>query len=379
VFNDYPTSTYASLSLARSGISLVRLDSFDQALNTFTVLRDASQNMGELSKALFWIGKIHTYMDNNDAAIAAWTEAANADPTGYYSERARDLLQNRVPFASPLDYDIGFDVQAEKALAEAWIKETFSVPPDTNLAGLGLLAEDPRIIRGTEFWELDLYADARSEFEALRNEVSFDAISSYRLANYYLDLGLYRPAIFAARSVLDAAGMDDAETMNAPVYFNYIRFGTYYSDLVIPAAEEYGFHPLLIFSIIRQESLFEGFVRSTAGARGLMQIIPSTGAERADKEGWPPDYTDDDLYRPQVSIKLGTAYLNFLNSYFDGDLYAALAGYNGGPGNSIIWLEESKGDPDLFLEIIRFNETQSYIKNISEIFAIYRRIYTRTQ
>jgi soluble lytic murein transglycosylase len=379
VFNDYPTSAYGTLSLFNSGICQVRLTSYDQALGTFSILRDASQSLEELSKALFWIGKIYTYQGDSEAAQASWSEAANADPTGYYSERARDLLQNRAPFTPPQDYDIGFDIDTEKTLAENWIKETFLIPQETNLDSLGLLAEDPRIIRGTELWELDQYEDARVEFEALRNEVSFDAISSYRLANYYLDLGLYRPAIFAARSVLDAAGMDDAGTMNAPAYFNNIRFGTYYSDLVIPAAQEYGFHPLLIFSVIRQESLFEGFVKSTAGARGLMQIIPSTGAERADKEGWPQDYSDDDLYRPQVSIKLGSAYLAFLRTYFEGDMYAALAGYNGGPGNAEIWLDEAKGDPDLFLEIIRFNETQSYIKNISEIFSIYRRIYSRSQ
>jgi soluble lytic murein transglycosylase len=71
--------------------------------------------------------------------------------------------------------------------------------------------------------------------------------------------------------------------------------------------------------------------------------------------------------------------LAFLRNYFEGDIYATLAGYNAGPGNAAIWLEEAKGDTDLFLEIIRFNETQTYIKNISEIFAIYRRIYTRTQ
>ncbi len=379
VFNEYPTSSYATLSLFKSGICQVRLGSYELALGSFAILRDASQSLEELSKALFWIGKIYSYQGNSEAAQASWSEAANADPTGYYSERSRDLLQNREPFTPPQDYDISFDVDAEKDLAEAWIKATFSIPAETNLDSLGLLAGDPRIIRGTELWELDLFSEARSEFETLRNEVSFDAISSFRLANYYQDLGLYRPAIFAARSVLDAAGMSDAETMNAPAYFNYIRFGTYFSDLVIPAAQEHGFHPFLLFSLIRQESLFEGFVKSTAGARGLMQIIPSTGAERANLEGWPPDYSDDDLYRPQVSIKLGTAYLGFLRTYFEGDMYASLAGYNAGPGNAGVWLEESKGDQDLFLEIIRFSETQTYIKNISEIFAIYRRIYSRTQ
>lgn len=179
--------------------------------------------------------------------------------------------------------------------------------------------------------------------------------------------------------MLNAAGLDDAATVNAPTYFNHIRFGTYYSDLVIPAGQEYGFHPLFLFSVIRQESLFEGFVRSTAGARGLMQIMPPTGAERAEKEGWPPDYSDEDLYRPQVSVKLGTAYLSFLRSYFEGDIYAALAAYNAGPGNSAAWLAQAQGDPDLFLEIIRFSETQTYLQNISEIFAIYRRLYTRSQ
>ena len=379
VFNDYPASAYGRLSLFRSGLCEVRLENYSRALGRFSTYRDASADFEELSQALFWIGKTHQLQGDPEAAASIWQEAANADPTGYYSERARDLLQGREPFTPPLDFDIGYDAQAEKEEAMDWIKSTFSIPQETNLDSLGLLAEDPRVIRGTELWELDLYTEARTEFEALRNEVSFDPISSFRLANYLLDLGLYRPAIFSARDVLNAAGMDDAETLNAPIYFNHIRFGTYYSDLVIPAAQKYDFHPLMIFSIIRQESLFEGFVRSTAGARGLMQIIPSTGAERAEKEGWPPGYSDDDLYRPIVSVNLGTAYLRFLENYFDQDIYAALAGYNGGPGNSEIWLDDAGGDPDLFVEIIRFTETQTYIKNISEIFAIYRRIYTRVQ
>ncbi len=379
VFNEYPTSDYATESLLKGGISRVRLGAYSQALEVFSLYRDASHSFEDLSQALFWIGKVHTYQGNTDAANAAWSEAASADPTGYYSERSRELLQNRKPFTPPQDFDFGYDVQVEQQDAQIWIRETFSIPPETNLDSLGLLAEDPRIVKGTELWELGLFNEARAEFEELRNEISFDPVSSYRLANYYKDLGLYRPAIFAARQVLNAAGLNDAETMNAPAYINHIRFGTYYSELVIPASQEYGIHPLLLFSVIRQESLFEGFVRSTAGARGLMQIIPSTGAERADQEGWPPDYSDEDLYRPIVSVKLGSAYLKFLETYFEGDIYAALAGYNAGPGNASIWQGEAGGDPDLFLEIIRFSETQTYIKNISEIFAIYRRIYTRTQ
>lgn len=379
VFDEYPTSAYGRISLFRSGICEVRLADYQAAMDRFTIYREASANFEELSQALFWIGKIHQIQGDSEEAASVWQEAANADPTGYYSERARDLLQGRTPFTPPLEIDLGYDLEAEKQEAQDWIKNTFTIPEETNLDSLGLLAEDPRIIRGTELWELDLYTEARTEFMALRDEISFDPISSFRLANYMLELGLYRPAIYAARDVLNAAGMDDAGTMNAPIFFNHIRFGTYYGDLVIPAALKYNLDPLLIFSVIRQESLFEGFVRSTAGARGLMQIIPSTGAAQAEEEDWPLGYSDDDLYRPIVSINLGTAYLRYLLNYFDGDLYATLAGYNGGPGNSEIWLEDGEGDQDLFVEVIRFTETQNYIKYISEIFALYRRVYARPQ
>jgi soluble lytic murein transglycosylase len=196
--------------------------------------------------------------------------------------------------------------------------------------------------------------------------------------NYLADLGLYRSAVLAARQVLNLQGMDDAGTMNAPAYFNHIRFGSYYRDLILSVAQSQDFHPLFLFSVVRQESLYEGFVRSSAGARGLMQIIPSTGEDIATNLGWPVAYTSEDLYRPLVSITLGADYLDRQRDYFEGDLFAALAAYNAGPGNAAVWKDLSGGDPDLFLEIIRFDETRQYIKGIYEIFSIYRRLYDRT-
>jgi soluble lytic murein transglycosylase len=172
--------------------------------------------------------------------------------------------------------------------------------------------------------------------------------------------------------------MDDAETMHAPIYFNHVRFGTYFKDLVIELSNLYDFHPLFLFSLIRQESLFEGFVRSSAGARGLMQIMPSTGEEVATHAGWPPDFTPDDLYRPIVSLTLGCKYLDRQRRLMNGDLYAMLAAYNAGPGNALVWKELAPNDSDLFLEVIRFEETRKYIRGIYEIFNIYRNIYDRT-
>jgi soluble lytic murein transglycosylase len=178
--------------------------------------------------------------------------------------------------------------------------------------------------------------------------------------------------------VLNLAGMDDASSMNAPIYFNHLRFGPYYSELIVPTAEQYKFHPLFLLSLVRQESAFEGFVRSSAGARGLMQIIPATGQEIAAELNWPPEYSDEDLYRPLVSITLGSEYLAHWRDHLDGDLYAALAAYNGGPGNATEWQKLANGDPDVFLEVVRFEETRNYIRGVYEIFDLYRRVYNRT-
>jgi soluble lytic murein transglycosylase len=378
VADEYPTSEQAVLALQLAGVTRFRQEDYDAAHPLFQRQLGLAADAGERSAALFWIGKTEQALGNDELAQAAWSQAAELDPTGYYSERALDILAGQEPFTPPLEYDFGVDLDAERAEAEDWMRTVFDLPVEIDLSGLGSMAEDPRLLRGDEFWNLGLYEEARAEFENLRLSVESDPINSYRLANHLLDLGLYRPAIFAARQVLTLAGMDDAATMSAPVFFNHIRFGLYYQDLIVAASQEFDFHPLLLFSVMRQESLFEGFVRSSAGARGLMQIIPSTGEEIAARANWPPDFTPEDLYRPVVSIYLGTDYLDRQRDFMDGDLYGMLAAYNGGPGNAFIWKELVPDDPDLFLESIRLEETRQYIRSIYEIFNIYRMIYDRT-
>ncbi|HRQ23307.1 MAG TPA: lytic transglycosylase domain-containing protein, partial [Anaerolineales bacterium] len=267
---------------------------------------------------------------------------------------------------------------AAKNDADTWMRLTFNLTPDVDLDGLGPLGGDARVVRGREYWDMAMFERARNEFENLRLELerNQDAVGSYRLANYLLELGLYRPAIFAARQVLTIAGMTDhAESMLAPAWFSYVRYGLYYSDLVLPEAQNYRLDPLLVFSVMRQESLFEGFAVSTASARGLMQVIPTTGAQIAGELGKPLNYSDRDLYRPVVSVMFGTYYLNKNRNLFEGDQYAMLAAYNGGAGNTLQWKALAGDDPDLLLESIRFEETRNYIRNIYEIFIIYKRLY----
>ena len=378
VANEYPGSEQASTAVFFMGIINYRNGEPIAALESFSRGLGLAVSATDKARAYLWLGKAQQKLGDNDAALNAWREGQTSDPGGYYSERAHDLLTDSAPFAPPVSMNAAPNLEAERRDADAWIRLTFNLPADADLNGLGILAGDERVIRGTELWNLGLYEKARLEFEDLRAELELnqDAIGSYRLTNYLLDLGLYRTAIFAARQTLTLAGLDEhAESMMAPPYFSHVRYGLYYSELVIPDAQINNFDPLFIFSVIRQESLFEGFVSSNAGARGLMQIVPATGVEITTRLAWPLNYTDKDLYRPDVSIAFGTHYLARNRDLLNDDIYAALAAYNGGPGNAQQWQALSGNDPDLFVESVRFEETRNYIRNIYEIYVIYRRLY----
>lgn len=375
---EYPAYEQAQRALFLAGLSEYRLGEYIQALSAFKRLLDMGKTLNDRSVAMFWVGKTQSAQGDVQGAQATWEKTANVDPTGYYSERARDLLRKLASFTPPLVFDLVIDWPTERKHAEDWLRSTFDLPADTNLQGLGTLADDSNLKRGTELWSLGLFDEARSEFEYLRQAVQNDPLQSYLLANYLANLGLYRSAALTARQVLNLAGMDDAATLNAPRLFNYLRFGAYYSEIILPQAQKYKFHPLIIFSVIRQESMFESFVSSSAAASGLMQVIPSTGAEIAQRLDWPPNYTTSDLYRPMINVVFGTYYLDRQRQSFDGDLFTALAAYNGGPGNAAVWKALAPDDPDLFLEIIPFEETRTYIRSIYEIFTIYRQLYDRT-
>ena len=376
IADEYPSSEQTFRGVFFAGITLVRLGDWAGARTQFDRALVLGTEPDQLAAAYFWIGKCQEAEGDISAALDTWKQAQLADPFGHYSIRAEDLLIGRPLFSAPLSYTLDPDLTPYRLEAEAWLCQTFNQPLDTNLESPGLLAHDPRFRRGSELWALGEYEAAKSEFESMRAEFSTDPAQTFRLIPSLVDLGLYRSALVASTELLKLAGLEGAAALEAPEFFSRIRFGAYYLDWLLPIADDEGFSPLLVLSIIRQESAYEGFIRSTASARGLMQIMPDTGAQLADQLAWPEDYTIDDLNRPYVSLVFGTHYLRQQLNLFNGDLFAMLAAYNGGPGNTIAWkgFIES-GDPDLFLEVIRIEETRNYIRLINEIYYIYRWLY----
>ena len=105
--------------------------------------------------------------------------------------------------------------------------------------------------------------------------------------------------------------------------------------------------------------------------------MPATGAEIAKTLHWPPNYTEADLLRVQVSINFSASYLKRVHSYFDQSNAAMIASYNGGSGNTQKWLNASGNDPDLLYEVIRYQETRDYMHNIYQNAKIYDWLYAK--
>ncbi len=375
LINSYPSAEKSYRGLFLAAVCKYRLQQYPEARTVFQRALVLAPEPKDQAAAYLWIGKTHQAEGNTDLAKAAWEQAVQRDPTGYYAERSAELIIGREPFTINNLFDLGYDLNAERPAAEAWLRTTFSIPPETNLSDMSSFESNPAFRKGNEFHRLGLHAQARDQFEIIRKENQSDPVQTFRLMNYLLERNYYRQAILSSRQILDLAHLDDAGTLGAPAYFNHIRFGVYYRDLVQQSADNEGLNPLFLLSVIRQESLFEPFARSSANARGLMQIVPATGQELASQLNWPPGYAEVDLNRPFVSIPFGARYLSRQRDYFGGSLYDALAAYNGGPGNTAIWDQLSNDDPDLFLEVIRADETRTYIMQIFEFFNIYRLIY----
>lgn len=131
-------------------------------------------------------------------------------------------------------------------------------------------------------------------------------------------------------------------------------------------------NPLLVLSLMRQESRFQPKIRSVAGAVGLMQVLPETAEWVSHKIGLKAYQLDS----VEDNINLGTWYLDYTHRNYNDNSMLAIASYNAGPGNVDQWVKQtSVTDVDVFVEDIPFPETKNYVKSVSENYWNYLRLY----
>lgn len=213
------------------------------------------------------------------------------------------------------------------------------------------------ILRAREFFARgELGAANREFFHTTRRMPLEEMVIAGRLAE---KLGWYRNAI---QVMADAQYWDDLE----------VRFPIVYKEHVAKAAKQTSVNPLFIFAVTRQESAFVPDAKSTAGAVGLMQLLPSTAKQTAQKSGL--SYTPQDLIHPGKNIALGSRYLDHLLGVFDGNRILAAAAYNAGPTRVKRWLNKEKGAQlpyDVWIETIPYKETRGYVQNVLSFSVIY--------
>lgn len=151
-----------------------------------------------------------------------------------------------------------------------------------------------------------------------------------------------------------------------------------YESIISQYTMEYGLDFYLVAAIIKVESNYDRLAISNKGAIGLMQIKPSTGKWIAEQIGI-KDFDEEMLYEPEINIKMGCWYLNYLLRYYKGNIQLALAAYNGGLGNVNKWLmNKDYSDDGASLKSIPFEETNAYMKKINRTYNIYKRLYSNS-
>lgn len=156
-----------------------------------------------------------------------------------------------------------------------------------------------------------------------------------------------------------------------PVDVRESQYPLEYTSEISHAARAHQVNPYWICAVIKAESGWNPEARSSAGAVGLMQVLPETASELAswgsvDSALYPPDRLTD----PAVNIEYGTAYLRYLVEHYH-EMEPAIAAYNAGMGNVDQWMA---GGGDI-RDNIRFPETRAYLLNIVRYEKQYEEIY----
>jgi len=142
-------------------------------------------------------------------------------------------------------------------------------------------------------------------------------------------------------------------------------------------ATQYGVDPLFVVSVIREESKFLSKSESHKGAKGLMQLMPSTAQSIAESLG-DKTYSEEDLLNPEKNIQYGTWYLASLQRVFANNTTLVTAAYNGGRGHVQEWINNGQIDPNnICLQDIPFKETRDYVGRVLKSYEKYIKIYRK--
>lgn len=295
----------------------LRVENWSRVQSSIESLANDERNASEW---VYWLARARTAQGSPAEAEVLYTRIAHA--TDFYGLLAAEEL-GRLFRPPPAD-----DAVADRDRARA--------------------STDPGVQRALAFYRLDLTTEGvREWFRAVRNRDREFLIAAAHLA---LENNLYDRAI------------NTAELADPGANFS-LRFIAPYRELVEPQVIKQGLDLAWVYGLMRQESRFIAPARSSAGAQGLMQVMPATGKWVADRIGL-SGYSARMLTDPQTNVLLGTSYMRLILGDLDNHPVLASAGYNAGPGRARRWRDDRPIEAAIYIETIPFDETRDYVKKV---------------
>jgi soluble lytic murein transglycosylase len=335
--------------------------------DAFDLLRSQVQqypDSPDVNDALYFLGRLSERKNDNASARACYEDLVARFPNTYYAVLARDRLKEpALEAATPAP-----EMQ-EFLRSVAWPpREQFPsfVPSEAVQARIDR-AQLLQLTGLTDFAEGELKFGAKND--GIQHNVYAYELAKMASARNNADQAMHCIKAYAPDYLY--MPLDEA-----PVAFWQLAFPIPYRDCIEQYSREQGLDPFLVAALIRQESEFDAKVISHANAYGLMQLLPSTGRDLARHFGV-RRLPAAQLLTADRNIQLGTYYFRtFLDSY-GGQVEAALASYNAGPGRANLWRTWGPfREQAEFVETVPFHETRGYIQIVLRNADVYRRLYS---
>jgi len=227
---------------------------------------------------------------------------------------------------------------------------------------LAHIAKQPAVQRALELSKIQRNAKALKEWEHATKNLSVAQLHAY--SSFAIEHGMPGWAI----ATLSESGNNHDYSL---------RFPKAYAKNILQESHKNRLEPSLVFAITRQESNFIPNSKSSAGALGLMQIMPNT-AKMVAKKANINIKSKNDILKIDNNIKLGTKYYRMMLEKYDQNPVLAAASYNAGPSRVAKWLPKVDTATDVWIETIPFRETRNYVKNVLAYTIIYEDLMDNT-